>query len=193
MMDKNLAEIPDDLPVPVDDGACDHLRGLKIPDITLASTDGTRVDISTFRGRTILYAYPRTGRPDEGVFYEGWEAIPGARGCTPQSCGFRDHHNELKALEADVFGLSTQSTEFQREVVERLHLPFSILSDENLKLTNALNLPTFEVNGLTLIKRLTLIVHGGVIEHVFYPIFPPNTHAEVVVDWLQEHAAKSSG
>lgn len=187
MTDKNLAEIPDDLPVPVDDGACDHLAGLKLPDITLASTDGARVDISTLHERTILYAYPRTGRPDEGVFYEGWEAIPGARGCTPQSCGFRDHHNELKALGADVFGLSTQNTEFQREAVSRLHLPFSILSDENLDMTSALNLPTFEVNGLTLIKRLTLVVNGGIIEHVFYPIFPPNTHAEVVIAWLKAH------
>jgi len=186
MMDKNLAELPDDLPVPIDDGACNHLRGRKLPGIILTATDGTQVDISNLRGRTIIYAYPRTGRPDQPVFYEGWEAIPGARGCTPQSCGFRDHHNELKALGADVFGLSTQSTEFQQEVVERLRLPFSMLSDAQLALTNALNLPTFEVNGLTLIKRLTLVVHGGAIEHVFYPVFPPNTHAEVVIAWLQE-------
>ncbi len=190
MMDKNLNEIPDDLPVPVDDGACDHLVGLKLPDITLVSTDGARVDVSKLNARTIIYAYPRTGRPDEGVFYEGWEAIPGARGCTPQSCGFRDHYNELKALGADVFGLSTQDTEFQREVVERLHLPFAILSDENLKLTNALNLPTFDVNGLTLNKRLTLVINAGGIEHVFYPIFPPNTHAEVVIEWIKSHPSR---
>jgi len=189
-MDKNLLEIPDDLPVPVDDGACDHLAELKLPGIMLATTDGRQIDISKLSGRTVIYAYPRTGRPDEGVFYEGWEAIPGARGCTPQSCGFRDHHNELKALGAQVFGLSSQSTQFQQEVVERLHLPFSILSDENLELTNALNLPTFEVNGLTLIKRLTLIVSAGVIEHVFYPVFPPNTHAEVVIAWLQDHPSR---
>ncbi len=186
-MDKNLLEIPDDLPVPVDDGACDHLRGLELPGITLATTDGRQIDISKMPGRTVLYAYPRTGRPDEGVFYEGWEAIPGARGCTPQSCGFRDHHNELKALGAEVFGLSSQNTGFQQEVVQRLHLPFAMLSDEKLELTTALNLPTFEVNGLTLIKRLTLIVNAGVIEHVFYPVFPPNTHAEVVIGWLRDH------
>jgi peroxiredoxin len=186
-MDKNLLEIPDDLPVPVDDGACDHLRGAKLPAIVLTATDGRKIDISKLPGRTIIYAYPRTGRPDEGVFYEGWEAIPGARGCTPQSCGFRDHHNEIKALGADVLGLSSQSTEFQQEAVERLHLPFAMLSDEGLDLTNALKLPTFDVNGLTLIKRLTLVVCDGVIEHVFYPVFPPNTHAEVVIDWLQAH------
>jgi len=185
-MAKNLAELPDDLPVPVDDGACDHLCGLKLPGITLASTDSAQVDVSKLCGRTVIYAYPRTGRPDEGVFYEGWEAIPGARGCTPQSCAFRDHHLELQALGVDVYGLSTQNTEFQQEVVQRLHLPFAMLSDENLELTTALNLPTFEVNGLTLIKRLTLVVHDGAIEHVFYPVFPPNTHAEVVIAWLQE-------
>jgi len=184
-MDKNLAEIPDDLPVPVDDGACDHLAGLKLPDITLTTTDTQQVKISALRERTIIYAYPRTGRPDQPVFYEGWEAIPGARGCTPQSCGFRDHYNELKSLGAEVFGLSTQSLEFQREAVKRLHLPFAMLSDENLELTNALDLPTFEVNGLTLIKRLTLVVQAGVIEHVFYPVFPPDTHAEVVIAWLR--------
>jgi len=145
------------------------------------------VNISALRERTIIYAYPRTGRPDQPVFYEGWEAIPGARGCTPQSCGFRDHYNELKALGVDVFGLSTQSTQFQREVVGRLHLPFAILSDKNLELTKAFDLPTFEVNGLTLIKRLTLVVQAGTIEHVFYPVFPPDTHAEMVIAWLWGH------
>jgi len=186
-MGKNLLEIPDDLPVPLDDRACDHLPGTALPAIVLTSTDGRQTDLSKLPGRTIIYAYPRTGRPDEGVFYEGWEAIPGARGCTPQSCGFRDHHTELKTLGAEVFGLSSQSTEFQREVVERLHLPFAMLSDEDLALTTTLNLPTFDVNGLTLIKRLTLIVRNRVIEHVFYPVFPPTTHAEVVIDWLQAH------
>jgi len=189
-MDKNLLEIPDDLPVPLDDGACDHLAGMTLPGITLATTDGRQVDVSKLPGRAIIYAYPRTGRPDEGVFYEGWEAIPGARGCTPQSCAFRDHHNELQQLGADVFGLSTQTTEFQQEVVERLHLPFAMLSDEKLALTHALNLPTFEVNGLALIKRLTLVVSSGEIEHVFYPVFPPNTHADVVITWLQDHPSR---
>lgn len=185
-MAKNLLEIPKDLPEPVDDGACDHLSGMKLPSLMLATTDGRKIDISRLPGRCIIYAYPRTGVPDEGVFYGGWEAIPGARGCTPQSCAFRDHHDELQQLETDVYGLSTQSTEFQQEVVERLHLPFAILSDENLRLTKALNLPTFGVNGLTLIRRLTLVVRAGVIEHVFYPVFPPDGHAEAVIAWLQD-------
>lgn len=189
-MAKNYSELPPDLPVPKDDGAADHLTGMKLPSIALAATNGQQIDISQITGRTIIYAYPRTAQPDEGVFHEGWEAIPGARGCTPQSCGFRDHHRELQNLGADVFGLSTQDTAFQQEVVERLHLPFSILSDEHLALTQALNLPTFQINGLTLIKRLTMIVSKGVIEHVFYPVFPPDTHAEVVIDWLGKNPPK---
>lgn len=189
-MAKNYQELPSDLPVPEDDGGADHLRGLKLPPIKLTATNGERVNLSQLSNRTVIYAYPRTGRPDEGVFHEGWEAIPGARGCTPQSCGFRDHHNELLDLGANVYGLSTQDSEFQQEVVERLHLPFSMLSDEHLALTGTINLPTFDVNGLTLIKRLTMIISAGVIEHVFYPVFPPDTHAEAVISWLQENPSR---
>ncbi len=189
-MSKNLLELPSDLPVPIDDGAADHLAGMALPSIKLAATDGKQIDLSKVPGRVVIYAYPRTGRPGEPVFYEGWEAIPGARGCTPQSCSFRDHYQELQALGAEVYGLSTQDTAFQREVAGRLHLPFSILSDDDLRLTRALNLPTFDVNGQTLLKRLTLVVCAGVIEHVFYPVFPPNTHAEVVIEWLQSHPPK---
>ena len=133
----------------------------------------------------MIYAYPRTGVPEEPKFFEGWEQRPGARGCTPESCAFRDHHGELQGAGAGVFGLSTQDTGFQRAAAERLHLPFALLSDDRLELTRALKLPTFEVNGLTLMKRLTMVVRAGVIEHVFYPVFPPDRHAEQVLDWLK--------
>lgn len=186
-MSKNLLQLPDDLPVPLDDGATRHLVGSSVPDIVLPATSGGPVELSKLEQRTIIYAYPRTGVPDEPTFYEGWEQIPGARGCTPESCAFRDHHAELAGLGADVFGLSTQDTAFQREAVKRLHLPFAILSDDRLELTRALTLPTFEVNGVTLLKRFTLVVRGGKIEHVFYPVFPPDGHAEQVLSWVQEN------
>ena len=184
-MNENLMELPDDMPVPEDDGAAAHLVGAAIPEITLPSTSGGPVQLGQLSKRTVIYAYPRTGVPDEPKFFEGWEAIPGARGCTLQSCAFRDHHGELLAAGADVFGLSTQDTAFQREAVKRLHLPFAILSDDRLELTHALNLPTFEVNGLTLLKRFALIVRDGKIEYVFYPVFPPDGHAEEVLEWLK--------
>lgn len=183
-MEKNLLQLPDDLPVPEDDGAASHLLGMAMPDIALAATSGGAVRLARLERRTVIYAYPRTGVPDEPTFHEGWEAIPGARGCTPQSCAFRDHHGELDAAGANVFGLSTQDTAFQRDAVQRLHLPFALLSDDRLELTSALKLPTFVVNGLTLLKRLTLVVHEGRIEHVFYPVFPPDRHAEAVLDWF---------
>ena len=135
-------------------------------------------------GRTLIYCYPRTGVPGEDL-PDGWDAIPGARGCTPQACAFRDHEGDLAGLGASVFGLSTQDTAYQRELADRLHLPFEILSDAQFRLTNALRLPTFEVDGMRLIRRLTLIVRGGTIEHVFYPVFPPDAHAEEVVRWLE--------
>jgi peroxiredoxin len=179
--------LPAGLPVPVNDGACDHLPGLRLPSIPLKATDGTQVDLAApYTGCTVVYAYPRTGRPNEAL-PAGWDAIPGARGCTPESCGFRDHHDELRQLGARVFGLSAQSTDDQREVVERLHLPFVILSDLDLRLATALRLPTFSVDGMTLIKRLTLVIRAGVIEHVFYPIFPPNAHADEVCRWLSNN------
>jgi peroxiredoxin len=143
------------------------------------------VDLSVLTGRTVVYCYPRTGRPDEEI-PPGWDEIPGARGCTPESCAFRDHHQELQALGMRVFGLSTQSTEYQREVVSRLHLPFPLLSDADLAFANALGLPTFETSGMTLIKRLTLIIRDGRIEQVFYPVFPPDQHAEEVIRRLQD-------
>lgn len=182
----NLYTLPANLPVPEDDGACAHLPGLRLPAIPLAATDGRAIDLAALPGRTVVYCYPRTGRPDQEP-PDGWDAIPGARGCTPESCSFRDHHGELTALGAAVFGLSTQDTAYQQEAATRLHLPFALLSDAELRLTQALQLPTFEVEGMTLIKRLTLVLRGGVIEHVFYPVFPPDSHAEEVLAWLAAH------
>jgi len=184
----NLYELPKDLPVPQDDGACAHLDGMRLPSIPLMSTRGERVDLSARAGRSVVYCYPRTGRPDEPS-PAGWNEIPGARGCTPQSCAFRDHYAELRALGIDaVFGLSTQDTAYQTEAVQRLHLPFDLLSDEKLAFAHGLKLPTFEVEGMTLIKRLTLIVHAGCIEHVFYPVFPPDANAPAVIHWLVERS-----
>lgn len=188
-MSKNLLQLPDDLPVPEDDGACAHLVSTAMPDIVLPATLGGAVELANLPGRTVIYAYPRTGVPEEPAFFEGWEAIPGARGCTPESCAFRDHHADLQAAGSDVFGLSTQDTAFQRDAVRRLHLPFAILSDDRLELTRSLRLPTFEVNGLTLLKRVTLVVRDGKIEHVFYPVFPPDGHAEDVLKWLRANPA----
>ena len=177
--------LPADIPAPQDDGGARHLTGMRLPSLPLAATDGSQVDLSKLPGRTVVYIYPRTGVPGQPM-PEGWNQIPGARGCTPQSCGFRDHFAELKQLGvARVFGLSTQDTAYQREAVERLHLPFPVLSDEKLALTRALKLPTMQVAGLTLIKRLALIVDGGRISHVFYPVFPPDRNAGDVLAWLK--------
>jgi peroxiredoxin len=182
----NVYQLPADLPVPEDDGACDHLTGMRLPPVALPATGGGSVDLSALAGWSIVYCYPRTGRPDEAS-PAGWNAIPGARGCTPQSCGYRDHYQELRDLGADrVFGLSTQATADQQELVSRLHLPFEVLSDAALELARALKLPTFQVEGMTLIKRLTLMIHDGAIEHVFYPVFPPDTSAPTVIHWLVE-------
>ena len=177
-------ELPKDLPIPQDDGACDHLAVMSLPALALASTRGRRVDLSTLAGTTVVYIYPRTGRPDQEV-PTGWNAIPGARGCTPQSCTFRDHYQELQALGvAELFGLSTQGTAYQQEAVERLHLPFELLSDEKLEFSQALRLPMFEVDGMRLIKRITLIARDGRIVKVFYPVFPPDRNADAVIEWL---------
>jgi peroxiredoxin len=184
MRTDNLYELPKDLPAPQDDGACAHLAGMKLPPIGLPSTRGRVVDLSRLAGTAVVYVYPRTGRPDQEL-PTGWNAIPGARGCTPQSCAFRDHHEELqRAGAAHVFGLSTQDSAYQREAVERLHLPFELLSDAGLQLARALTLPTFEVDGMTLIRRLTLILRDGAIEKVFYPVFPPDRNAADVLAWL---------
>lgn len=180
----NLYELPKNLPVPQDDGACAHLAGFALPAVTLRSTGGVSVDLSRLSGRTVVYCYPRTGKPDQEM-PEGWNAIPGARGCTPQSCAFRDHYQELKrAGAAHVYGLSTQDTAYQCEAVERLHLPFELLSDEKLELARALRLPTFQVAGMTLIRRLTLIIDDGAVTTVFYPVFPPDANAQEVERWL---------
>jgi peroxiredoxin len=172
------------IPKPTDDGAARHLTGTRMPSFPLPATDGTTVDLSSLPGRVVVYAYPRTGTP--GIENPaGWDLIPGARGCTPQSCAFRDHFAELKALGVNrLFGLSTQDTAYQREAADRLHLPFAILSDEQLRLTGALRLPTFETSGMTLLKRLTLVINDGRIEHVFYPVFPPDQNASEVMAWL---------
>jgi peroxiredoxin len=178
--------LPPDLPVPKDDGTAAHLTGMRVPAITLASTANRRVNLADLaRERTVIYCYPRTGAPGQPV-PKGWDQIPGARGCTPESCGFRDHYHALQALHVRVFGMSTQTTEYQREAVERLHLPFEILSDADFAVTNALRLPTFEFEGVRLLKRLTLILSDGKIEKVFYPVFPPDKHAEEVIAWLSK-------
>ena len=184
MRSDNLYDLPKDLPVPQDDGACDHLAGMRLPSLALPSTRGRAVELARLAGTTVIYIYPRTGRPDQEL-PTGWNAIPGARGCTPQSCAFRDHHEELKrAGAAQVFGLSTQDTAYQREAAERLHLPFELLSDEKLRFARALRLPTFEVDGMKLIKRLTLVVRAGAIAKVIYPVFPPDRNASDVLAWL---------
>ena len=184
---RNLLELPENLPVPQDDGAARHLPGMKLPDLMLPATDGKTVNLARLKRCTVVYAYPRTGVPGKPLA-EGWDAIPGARGCTPQSCGFRDHFAELSKAGVDhLYGLSTQDTDYQREVVERLHLPFAVLSDAELKLARALKLPTFEVAGMTLIKRLTLVIDEGTITHAIYPVFPPDKSAADTLTWLSSH------
>jgi peroxiredoxin len=177
--------LPDNLPVPQDDGAARHLQGMRLPDVVLAATNATAVNLSKLAGRNVVYVYPRTGRPGQDL-PAGWDGIPGARGCTPQSCSFRDHFAELKALGVkQLYGLSTQDLSYQREAVERLHLPFPILSDASLLLTRAMSLPTFEVDGMTLIKRMAWVIDDGVMAKLFYPVFPPDQSAAQVIGWLQ--------
>jgi peroxiredoxin len=186
-MATNSIDTPDwsTIPAPLDDGAARHLLGMPIASVPLRATDGTTVDLSTLSGWTVVYIYPRTGRPGEPN-PEGWDLIPGARGCTPQSCSFRDHFAELTALGiAHLFGLSTQDTDYQREASERLHLPFPLLSDEEFRLTSAMQLPTFEAAGMKLLKRITLVIQDGLIRHTFYPVFPPDRSATDVVSWFK--------
>ncbi len=179
--------LPPNLPVPLDDGAADHLKGLVMPAISLPATMGGLIDLSQLPApRTVLYLYPMTGVPGKPL-PEGWDLIPGARGCTPQSCGFRDHYRELSTLQAGVLGISTQPTDYQKELAHRINLPFAILSDSEFKLCDALRLPTFEVDHVRLLKRLTLIVRESRIEQVFYPVFPPNESATQVLAWLRAH------
>jgi len=182
--------LPPGLPVPPDDGATKHLLGMRVPPIPLPTTAGADLLLGDLAGheRRVVYVYPRTGRPGEAPLVEDWDLIPGARGCTPESCAFRDHHAELARAGADVVGLSTQDTAYQREVVERLHLPFVLVSDAQLRLTRAMRLPTFEVIGHVLLKRFTLVIRDGHVEHVFYPVFPPDRHAREVLRWLEAHS-----
>jgi peroxiredoxin len=178
-------KLPAGLPAPEDDGAASHLRGLRLPSIHLLATDGAWVDLSSLEHRVVVYVYPRTGRPGRDP-PDGWDAIPGARGCTPQSCSFRDHFAELRALGVSrLFGLSTQDSDYQREAVTRLHLPFPLLSDDRLVFGSAIGLPTFLFEDQTLFKRLVLVIDDGVIVKVFYPVFPPDRSAEDVVAWLR--------
>ncbi|GMO26842.1 MULTISPECIES: peroxiredoxin [Bradyrhizobium] len=193
MNQRNLLEVDwSQIPAPEDDGAAAHLTGMTLPPIGLLATDDTSVTLSALRGRTVVFAYPRTGEPGKISLVDDWDMIPGARGCTPQTCAFRDLFAELKGAGASsVFGLSTQSNEYQTEMASRLHLPFPVLSDEKLALTSALNLPTMEVADLTLIKRLALIVDDARITHVFYPVFPPDRNAGDVLDWLKANPAQA--
>jgi peroxiredoxin len=184
MTENPFFPLPANLPVPTDDGGAAHLIGRPLPDIDLASTSGGRVALGVRPGWAVVYIYPMTGRPGVAL-PPGWDEIPGARGCTPESCAFRDHYAEIRALGAEVFGLSTQSTVYQCEVRERLHLPFDLLSDESFTFTEALSLPTFTTESRRLLKRLTLICRSGNIRHVFYPVFPPDKHPEEVIWWLQ--------
>lgn len=180
----DFAELPKDLPIPSDDGACNHLLGEALPSVELLSTQGRSINLSKRLSRLVIYCYPMTGRP-ENPLPDQWNLIPGARGCTPQSCAFRDHHQELRKLEAEVFGVSTQSSEYQKEAAERLHLPFELLSDSDLKFADALKLPIFEFQGEQLIKRMTFIANAGQIVKIFYPVFPPDKNADEVINWLQ--------
>jgi len=182
----SFQNLPENLPVPEDDGAAEHLRGARLPSVPLPSTTGNVVDLSSLEGRTVVYCYPMTGRPGRDL-PQGWDEIPGARGCSPQSCSFRDHHAELRNFGVQVYGMSTQDTDYQAEAAERLHLPFELLSDEDLEFATALGLPTFEAEGAVFLKRLTFVAKDGLVEKVFYPVFPPNKNAEEVIEWLSQN------
>ena len=186
MNQNNLGSVDwDTLPIPQDDGAASHLVGMSMPDIELISTDGGRVNLSCLSGKVVIFAYPMMGRPGVAL-PDGWDMIPGARGCTPQSCAFRDLHSEIRSLGVEsLFGLSTQDSQYQREAVDRLHLSFPMLSDEEFEFSSALRLPTMSVDGKTLLKRLTLILENSIVEYIFYPVFPPDKNADDVIDYLR--------
>ena len=183
-MSNSLHTLPAGLPIPVDDGLAAHLAGMRLPDVLLDSTSGGAVNLSTIQQKLVIYIYPLTGRPDVAL-PAGWDEIPGARGCTPQACDFSNHYQALQALNTVVFGLSSQNTEYQLELKNRLHLPFDLLSDSHFLWQKSLTLPTFKVNELLLYKRLTLIAEQSVIKKVFYPVFPPDQNASQVIDWLK--------
>jgi len=182
----NFSELPADLPIPQNDGLTDHLKGMALPKVILEATDSRMIELSAIKGTLVIYCYPMTGRPNVAL-PDGWDQIPGARGCTPQSCAFRDHYQEIRSLGAEVMGLSVQTTEYQKEMANRLHLPFPVVSDANYQFQKALNLPTFVTAGMTLLKRVTLIANHGVIEAVHYPIFPSDSDAAWVLDYLKSH------
>ena len=179
---RNLYDLPPDLPVPVDDGRAAHLRGTRLPSVSLPATNGERIDLSVIGGLAVVFAFPRTGRPNAAPLVPDWDLIPGARGCTPQTCAFRDLAADFGALDCRVFGLSTQDPEYQRELADRLHLPFPVLSDAELALTSALRLPTLSVAGHVLIARLAWIQRDGVIADVAYPVFPPDQNAAEMLE-----------
>jgi peroxiredoxin len=172
-------ELPDNLPIPTDDGSADHLQGMKLDSILLAATNGAKIDLSKLSGATVVFIYPMTGVPGVAL-PDGWDDIPGARGCTPQACSYRDNYNELKKHVDNLFGLSVQSSEYQKELKDRVELPYEILSDSEFKFANSLKLPTFEVNSMKLLKRLTLIIKDGLIINKHYPVFPSNKD----VNWV---------
>ena len=184
----NVYEIPSNLPIPTDDGSTDHLKGLRLPNVSLAATNGTTINLGEIKGKLVIYCYPMTGQPNV-TLPDGWDQIPGARGCKPQSCSFRDHYKELQTLGAEVLGLSVQTTEYQKEMVDRLHLPFPVVSDSDYRFQKALSMPTFVASGMTLLKRVTLIVSNGVIQAVHYPIFPSDSDPIWVIDYLKRHQA----
>ena len=178
--------LPPDLPVPQDDGACDHLSGISVPHLKLESTSGRIVDLAIEAKKpTVIFIYPRTGEPDKPAPPE-WDLIPGARGCTPQSCGFRDLYSEFKNEGFQIFGLSSQESDYQREFVKRNHIRFEILSDKEFALTDALRLPTFHYNSMRLMRRMAFVLQEGRIKKVFYPVFPPNKNAETVLAWIRK-------
>lgn len=182
----DLSTLPEYLPRPVDDGAAAHLPGLRLPSVELPATNGDMVDLSKIPAIAIVFAYPRTGRPGEDPLVVDWDTIPGARGCTPEACSFRDLQTEFARFSAKVFGLSTQTTEYQREAADRLHLPFPLLSDAALHLAHGLSLPIHILAGQILLKRLTWVQRNSVIEHLFYPVFPPDRAAHEVLAWLSQ-------
>ena len=190
-MTEDYHSLPPDLPTPVDDGDADHLTGMTLPDVALTATDGRTVSLARLFGRTVVYAFPRTGEPGQPSLTPDWDAIPGARGCTPQSCGFRDHLADLtRRGVAQVHGLSTQSSGYQRRAAERLHLPFTLLSDRQLAFALCARLPTFEAGGETLLKRLVLVIDEGVVTKLFYPVFPPDRSAADVIAWLSAEGGR---
>lgn len=184
----NLIQLPANLPIPQDDGAANHLVGMRLPRILLLATTGKELNLGEIKSRLVIYCYPMTGQPNVAL-PEGWDQIPGARGCTPQSCSFRDRHQEIQLLGTEVVGLSVQSTAYQQEMADRLHLPFPVVSDVDYRLQRALQLPTFVVAGMTLLKRITLIANDGVIEAVHYPIFPSDSDPAWVINYLKNTPA----